>query len=103
MHEHRQSEHGYDRSKNLIVGTPVAASFVCRFSLNEIPSLVDTHTVNIADLVTELNSVTLVGGLKQLGSECGGDELSIISKTLDHGYRITAARVHSLPDAGYPH
>ena len=72
--------------KNLIISAPVAVSLVCCFSLDEIPGLVDTHTVNIADLVTKLNPIALVGGFQQLRSECGGDELSVISKTMYHGY-----------------
>ena len=77
---------------NLIISAPVAISLVRRFSLDEIPGLVDAHTVNVADLVTKLNPVAFVGGFKQLGSEGGGDELSIVGKTMDHGYRNTSTK-----------
>ena len=69
---------------------PVAVSLVCCLSLDEIPGLVDAHAVDIADLVAELNPVALVSRFKQLGSECGGDELSIVSKTMDHCYGMAA-------------
>lgn len=42
---------------------------------------------DVADLVLEGDSVELVGALQQLWTEGGRDELGILGKTVDHGYR----------------
>ena len=56
----KQGEHGYDMPRKLI-GTPTVPSLVSCLSFNEIPGFVNAHTVNIANFVTELNPVALVG------------------------------------------
>lgn len=61
------------------------SSFVGSLLLNESRSRLLADTCDVAHLVLERDSVELVRTLQQLGTECGGDELSILCQTVDHG------------------
>ena len=55
------------------------------FVLNEVPGLLLGNSINVADFVSETDSVALVSNLQQLRPKCGGDELCTVRQTMEHG------------------
>ena len=61
-------------------------SFVSCFSFNKVSGSLFRHYVDIADFVTELNSVTFGSWFQKLCPEGSRNELCIVRQSLNHGY-----------------
>lgn len=65
--------------------------------LDEIPSHLARHTVDVRHLVAETDAVEFVRVLEQLRPEGGGDELRLRAELVDHiGDRLSMLCVESL-------
>ena len=59
-------------------------SLISSLLLYETSSRFFADTANMTDLVLKGHTVKLVGTFQQLWTKCGRDELSIVSKSVNH-------------------